>query len=277
MSARAMRSATPLGRSQAEGRAPSPSIALLREGLGQMGVSRRAFVEATGLSYEYVSRIFNNKVRFPSVRETLERFAEVAGLDPMDFVEYQELVSHLPASTRMLWARMAELGLGRQGFAAKVSLSRTYLYEILRGDVPFPRNPEVIEKIALALNWPPEQFEEYLAPVEDWAERNPAAIEQVFLNLAVGKMLVSRGHAPEDFPGGHLGEAMLQLFPPAERYEPWLQEAFRAMGARRWGVRQLAAACGRPEREIRLLVMGQVASEDLPETAVAMRLALDLG
>lgn len=277
MPARAMRSVRPAGRAPVDARAPSPSIALLREGLARMGVSRRAFVEATGLSYEYVSRIFNNKVRFPSVRETLERFAEVAGLDPMDFIEYQELVSHLPPSTRMLWARMAELGLGRQGFAAKVSLSRTYLYEILRGDVPFPRNPEVIEKMAVALDWPPEQFEEYLAPVEDWAERNPAAIEQVFLNLAVGKMLVARGHAPEDFPGGHLGEAMLQLFPPEERYEPWLLEAFRAMGTRRWGIRQLAAASGRSERELRLLVMGQVSSEDLPEAALAMRQALGLG
>ena len=52
-------------------RLPSASIATLREGLARQGVGRRDFVAATGLSYEYVSRIFNNKVRFPSVRETL--------------------------------------------------------------------------------------------------------------------------------------------------------------------------------------------------------------
>jgi hypothetical protein len=36
--------------------------------------------------------------------------------------------------------------------------------------VPFPRNPEVIEKIAFALEVPPEVFAEYLAPVVDWAD-----------------------------------------------------------------------------------------------------------
>lgn len=263
-------------RAASDERLPSASIATLREGLARQGVGRRDFVAATGLSYEYVSRIFNNKVRFPSVRETLERFAEVAGLDPMAFVEYQALVSHLPASTRLLWSRLTEMGLGRQAFAAKVSLSRTYLYEILRGDVPFPRNPEVIEKIAQAVDWLPEAFEEYLAPVEDWAERNPAAIEQVFLNLAVGKMLVSRGYAKADLPGGDLGEALLQLFPPEERYEPWLVAAFQEMGRRAWGVRQLAASATWPERDLRLLLMGQVSSEDLPEAAAAMKLALGL-
>lgn len=276
MTARNARLAQRPSRQAVEARPPSSSIALLREGLARQGVGRRDFVAATGLSYEYVSRIFNNKVRFPSVRETLERFAEVAGLDPMAFVEYQALVSHLPASTRLLWSRLTELGLGRQAFAARVSLSRTYLYEILRGDVPFPRNPEVIEKIAQAVDWAPEAFEEYLAPVEDWAERNPAAIEQVFLNLAVGKMLVARGHASADLPGAHLGDALLQLFPPEERYEPWLREAFKAMGARAWGVRQLALAAAWNERDVRLLLMGQVSSEDLPEAAAAIKQALSL-
>ncbi|HEY9766735.1 MAG TPA: helix-turn-helix transcriptional regulator, partial [Chroococcales cyanobacterium] len=129
----------------------SPSVELLKSSLDDAGVNRKTFVKETGLSYEYVSRIFNSKVKFPTVRETLERFAEVAQIDPMRFAEYQSLVDALPESTRQIWTRMQEKGISRQDFANRVEISRTYLYEILRGDVPFPRNPEVIEKIATAI------------------------------------------------------------------------------------------------------------------------------
>ncbi|MGE5708445.1 MAG: helix-turn-helix domain-containing protein, partial [Bacteroidota bacterium] len=139
---------------------------LLKRSLETAGVNRKTFVKETGLSYEYVSRIFNSKVKFPTVRETLERFAEVAQIDPMRFAEYQQLVNALPESTRKVWTRMQEQGLSRQEFANRVEISRTYLYEILRGDVPFPRNPEVIEKVSAALEIAPETFAEYLAPVE---------------------------------------------------------------------------------------------------------------
>jgi hypothetical protein len=84
-------------------------------------------------------------VKFPKVRETLEKFAEVCHLNPTDFVEYRQLLNNLPTSTRKLWGRLHQLGLSRAEFADKVDLSRTYLYEILRGDVPFPKNPDVIE------------------------------------------------------------------------------------------------------------------------------------
>lgn len=164
----------PVRRESPTTRPKSPSIEILKKSLEKAGVTRRAFVNQTGLSYEYVSRIFNSKVKFPAVRETLEKFAEVAHIDPMLFIEYQQLVSVLPESTRKLWTQLQKLGLSRQDFSAKVSISRTYMYEILRGDVPFPRNPEVIEKIAAAAELAPEAFEEYLAPSRTGRSATPA-------------------------------------------------------------------------------------------------------
>lgn len=254
----------------------SPSIDLLKRSLEIAGVSRKTFVKETGLSYEYVSRIFNSKVKFPTVRETLERFAEVASIDPMIFPEYQQLVSVLPESTRKLWNRLQELGLARQEFANRVEISRTYMYEILRGDVPFPRNPEVIEKIAQALDLAPETFAEYLAPVQDWAERNPLAIEHVFMNLLVSKMLISRGFLKGGSPAEKISDEMLSIFPALERYEPVVRSIMKAMGKRGYDVRRLAMEAGAPERDVRLLLMGQIQTEDLGDTTRRLKEILGL-
>ncbi|MEB3329828.1 MAG: helix-turn-helix transcriptional regulator [Candidatus Sericytochromatia bacterium] len=263
-------------RDSGAGRPRSPSIDILKRSLEAAGVSRRTFVNETGLSYEYVSRIFNSKVKFPAVRETLERFAEVAKIDPMMFVEYQQLVAVLPDSTRKLWAQLQQLGLTRQDFSSRVAISRTYMYEILRGDVPFPRNPEVIEKIATAAELAPETFSEYLAPVQDWAERNPGAIEHVFMNLLVTRMLLARGYATFESPAQQLSEDMVKIFPPDERYDAWVRELFRVMGRQRLGVREVAGAAGVAERDVRLIVMGQVRPEDLPAASQAIKAAFKL-
>ncbi|HEY9722679.1 MAG TPA: helix-turn-helix transcriptional regulator [Oscillatoriaceae cyanobacterium] len=266
----------PIRRESTNTRPRSPSIDILKRSLEKAGVNRRTFVQETGLSYEYVSRIFNSKVKFPAVRETLEKFAEVAQIDPMEFVEYQQLVSVLPESTRKLWAQLQKLGLSRQDFSNRVQISRTYMYEILRGDVPFPRNPEVIEKIAQAAELAPESFSEYLAPVQDWADRNPGAIEQVFMNLLVSKMLLSRGYANYDSPAKDISDEMLRIFPADERYEPFVKEVFKAMGKKQLGVRQLAELSEVPEADLRLLLMGQVHTEDLPDTVKRLKSALKL-
>ncbi len=250
----------------------SPSIDILKRSLEIAGVTRKQFVMATGLSYEYVSRIFNAKVKFPTVRETLEKFAEVAEIDPMMFPEYQQLVAVLPESTRKLWNRMQEIGYTRQEFASKVDISRTYMYEILRGDVPFPRNPEVIEKIAFALELQPETFGEYLAPVVDWAERNPQAIEHVFLNMLVSKFMVDRGYLRKDDTTAYLlSDELLAIFPSEERYDPMIKKILQAMGKRKLDIRRLAAEADIDERDLRLMLMGQVAPEDLPEMFKAVK------
>lgn len=254
----------------------SASIDILKRSLEVAGVNRKTFVKETGLSYEYVSRIFNNKVKFPTVRETLERFAEVAQIDPMVFPEYQQLVSVLPESTRKLWNRLQELGLSRQEFANQVDISRTYMYEILRGDVPFPRNPEVIEKIAAVLEVPPETFAEYLAPVQDWAERNPLAIEHVFMNLLVSKMLIARGYLKAGNSADKISDEMLSIFPPEERYEALVRQMMAEMGKRGLDVRRLSLEAEVPERDVRLLLMGQIQSEDLPETTTKIKNALQI-
>jgi len=266
----------PIRRDVSNTRPRSPSIDILKKSLEKAGVNRRTFVNETGLSYEYVSRIFNSKVKFPAVRETLEKFAEVAKIDPMEFVEYQQLVSVLPESTRKLWAQLQKLGLSRQDFSNRVQISRTYMYEILRGDVPFPRNPEVIEKIAQAAEMPPETFGEYLAPVQDWADRNPGAIEQVFMNLLVTKMLIARGYAHFDSPAKDISDDMLKIFPPDERYEPFVKDLMKGMGKKQLGVRQVADVANVPERDVRLMLMGQVHSDDLPETTKRLKAALKI-
>ncbi|MNK68446.1 helix-turn-helix protein [compost metagenome] len=264
------------GESTASTRPRSPSIDILKRSLELAGVNRKTFVKETGLSYEYVSRIFNAKVKFPTVRETLERFAEVAQIDPMVFPEYQVLVSSLPESTRKLWSRMQELGLSRQEFAGRVDISRTYMYEILRGDVPFPRNPEVIEKIAQALDLEPETFAEYLAPVQDWAERNPLAIEHVFMNLLVTKMLIARGHLKAGGSAEKISDEMLSIFPAEDRYEPIVIKIFQGMGKRSLDVRRLALESDVPERDLRLMLMGQIQTEDLPETLKKVKATLKI-
>lgn len=266
----------PVRRESNNTRPRSPSIDILKKSLEKAGVNRRMFVQQTGLSYEYVSRIFNSKVKFPAVRETLEKFAEVAQIDPMEFVEYQQLVSVLPESTRKLWAQLQKLGLSRQDFSNRVAISRTYMYEILRGDVPFPRNPEVIEKIAQAAEMPPESFSEYLAPVQDWADRNPGAIEQVFMNLLVTKMLLARGYANYDSPAKDISDEMLKIFPPDERYDVFVKDVFKAMGKKQLGVRQLADAAEVDERDLRLVLMGQVHPDDLPEATKRIKSALKI-
>lgn len=264
------------GESPASTRPRSPSIDILKRSLELAGVNRKTFVKETGLSYEYVSRIFNAKVKFPTVRETLERFAEVAQIDPMIFPEYQVLVSSLPESTRKLWSRMQELGLSRQEFAGRVDISRTYMYEILRGDVPFPRNPEVIEKIAQALDLEPETFAEYLAPVQDWAERNPLAIEHVFMNLLVNKLMLARGYAKGPSSAAKISDEMLSIFPPEDRYEPIVIKIFQGMGKRNLDVRRLALESDVPERDLRLMLMGQIQTEDLPETLKKVKAILKI-
>ena len=258
-------------------RPPSPSISILKSSLQIAGVSRKQFVQATGLSYEYVSRIFNSKVKFPTVRETLESFAEVAGIDPLMFEEYRQLVSILPDSTRKLWARMQEMGIGRQDFAGRVDISRTYMYEILRGDVPFPRNPEVIEKIAAALDMAPEVFGEYLAPVIDWAERNPQAIEHVFLNMLIGKYMVAHGYLKAgDTPSAHLSDTLLSVFPPVDRFDPMVVKVFQSLGKRKLDVRKASMELEVEEDHLRLLLMGQVVPEDMPELMKALKSKLRL-
>lgn len=264
------------GETPASTRPRSPSIDILKRSLELAGVNRKTFVKETGLSYEYVSRIFNAKVKFPTVRETLERFAEVAQIDPMIFPEYQVLVSSLPESTRKLWSRMQELGLSRQEFAGRVDISRTYMYEILRGDVPFPRNPEVIEKISEALDLEPETFAEYLAPVQDWAERNPLAIEHVFMNLLVNKLMLARGYAKGPSSASKISDEMLTIFPPEDRYEPIVIKIFQGMGKRNLDVRRLALESDVPERDLRLMLMGQIQTEDLPETLKKVKAILKI-
>lgn len=190
----------------------SPSIDLLKKSLEAAAVSRRTFVNETGLSYEYVSRIFNSKVKFPAVRETLEKFAEVARIDPMVFVEYQQLVSVLPKSDPQALDAAAKAWPFAPGFPPAASRSRAPTCTRSAGDVPSPRNPEVIEKIALAAEMAPESFAEYLAPVQDWAERNPGAIEQVFINLLVTKMLLARGYASHETPAKEISDEMVKDF-----------------------------------------------------------------
>lgn len=161
----------------------SPSIQVLKNALKASGMKRKEFVAAAGLSAEYVSRVVNGKVKFPRVRERLEQFASILGIDPTEFVEYRNVLDYSCPSVELVWHRMRELGLSRSDLADRVDISKTYLYEVLRGDVVFPRNQRIIESLASALMVSPTVFEEYGSEFADWAERYPEAAEVVFLKL----------------------------------------------------------------------------------------------
>lgn len=91
------------------------------------------------------------------------------------------------------------------------------------------------------------------------------------MNLLVTKMLLSRGYAKHESPASTISDEMLKIFPPAERYEPLVREIFQAMGKR-----QLATVASVSEADVRLLLMGQVQTEDLPEPTRKLKAALEL-
>ncbi|MNT66101.1 hypothetical protein D3C72_2041380 [compost metagenome] len=141
--------------------------------------------------------------------------------------------------------------------------------------MPFPRNPEIIETLAQGLNVVPETFAEYLAPVEDWATRNPQAIESVFMNMLVTKMLQARGYWQGEAVNG-LSDSMLSIFPADFRFDAGVREIFREMGQRCLGVTALAAMADVSQSELRLILLGQVDPEDLNATYRRVRRALAL-
>ena len=261
MPPKSLRSMLKLSSKKSPTRPESPSIRILREALVLRGISRKRFVQEADLSYEYVSRVMNSKVNFPAVRETLERFAQIAELDPMVFVEYRKLVQNLPESTRKLWKYMEEQHIHRRDFADRVGFSKTYAYEILRGDVPFPNNPAVIEKIASAVNVSPDVFAEYLAPVLDWANENPQAVEQVFLNVLMTQMLMERGY----WKGKKisLSRTYEGFFAPEDSIHENLRKIYAGMGRKKTTLYQLCLELDIPHKTLWPFLSGEAYDEEL--------------
>ena len=147
------------------------SAVLLRQRIAELNLTKKAFAEATGLTPEYISRILNQKVPFPHLPETIERLAKFCQLDPLQFEEYRQHYNRLPPVTLRLWSRMRDLGMTRRDLFFKLQgrLSRPYIYEILRGDLPFPTNPELAEAIAEAVGMKVDELvnpETQAAPAE---------------------------------------------------------------------------------------------------------------
>ena len=129
------------------------SAVLLRQRIAELNLTKKAFAEATGLTPEYISRILNQKVPFPHLPETIERLAKFCDLEPLQFEEYRTHYNRLPPATLRLWNQMRETGMTRRDLFFKLQgrLSRPYIYEILRGDLPFPTNAALAEDIAKAV------------------------------------------------------------------------------------------------------------------------------
>jgi len=175
----------------------SPSIQILLNAIKQAKLKKTEFARTAGLSYEYVSRVVNGKVKFPATRERLEQFASILDLDPNDFVEYREILKSSSPSLEAVWHRMRELGFSRAEVAEKVSFSRTYLYEILRGQIVFPKRKAILEDLAKALDLSPFCFEEYLLDFYGWAEEYPDMAEEAVLRLIANGYLKKLGISKE--------------------------------------------------------------------------------
>jgi len=241
------------------------SVTLLRRKITEAKMTKKSFAAATGVSPEYLSRILNHKVRFPRVRETLESFAEVFGMDPNEFEEYATLQSNLPESTRKLWAKMKELDVSRSAFYArlKIKISRPYIYEILRGDLPFPKNPVLIKEIATAVEMEPSEFEEYSASRYSRRQRETEEeIERSFLNLLIKRMLTERGYSTGSLPFANLPPAMMDIFPLESEYTPEFLLVLQRMGEMHLNIQDLAKLTGVTEKDLRAVCFGLATAEE---------------
>src|SRR5438552_15160857 len=147
---------------EAEPEQLSPSAQLLRDSLKNLNISGRELARRTGLTPDYVYRLLSGKNPFPAKRETIEKIAEIIGVEPVGFSEYRNLLRVLPESTRKLWKRLHQIGMSKKELSNRLpDYSMNYIYQILRGHIPFPRDPRTIQQLAHAAGMSPWDFAEY--------------------------------------------------------------------------------------------------------------------
>ena len=85
-----------------------------------------------------------------------------------------------------LEARMHDKGISYRALAERTGLSAGYLNHLVHGNRPVPANP-VIERIAVALQVPPERFREYrLRVVTERLAELPELVDRLYRDIGGG-------------------------------------------------------------------------------------------
>lgn len=262
---------------------PSGSVQVIAEQLEEQKISKTDFARLLGVSPDYVYRILKGRVPFPHVRETMERMAEICGLDPHVFAEYREMEQVLSSSTRLVWQRMKERKMSREELfhAMGGRISRPYFNSILRGDQPFPSNRAYIQLFALALDLPPTVFKEYgRGQAPRWEPEQILELEEQFYNLLFDKMLADRGYARHPIRLSIVDERVMDLFPAPRAYGVELTAVLQRMGEIGMGLKELSKVSGvAPDTLRRVLHAPELATSGAAEfksALAAVRRALRL-
>jgi transcriptional regulator with XRE-family HTH domain len=225
----------------------SGSVQVIAEQLEELKISKTDFARMLAVSPDYVYRILKGRVPFPHVRETMERMAEICGLDPHVFAEYREMEQVLSSSTRLVWQRMKERKMTREDLFQDMGgrISRPYFNSILRGDQPFPSNRAYIQLFALALDLPPTVFKEYgRGAAPRWEDEQIHELEEQFYHLLFDKMLADRGFSRHPITLSIVDERVMSLFPAPEAYNEVMTSVLRRMGDLGMGLKELAKVSG---------------------------------
>jgi transcriptional regulator with XRE-family HTH domain len=253
---------------------PTGSVQVIIEQLDELKISKTDFARMLGVSPDYVYRILKGRVPFPHVRETMERMAEICGLDPHVFAEYREMEQVLSTSTRLVWQRMKERRMNRDDLfnAMGGRISRPYFYSILRGDQPFPSNRAYIQLFALALDLPPTVFKEYgRGQAPRWEAEQIRELEEQFYSLIFDKMLADRGFSRHPIDLEVIDAKVMDLFPPKEAYGPELTDVLRRMGELGMGLKELSKVSGVDAETLRKLFHSPKASPKDGSFAAALK------
>jgi transcriptional regulator with XRE-family HTH domain len=279
-------------------------VALVREALVRAGLTQTELAAATGLTRDHLSRVLLGKVAFPRSRDTLHAMATTLGLDPLAFAEYRRSLQVLPESTRRLTAHLRSRGISQAEWIRRIvpRYSEGHLQQVLRGGVPFPREPEAIALFAEAAEAEPLLFPEYL-PLEGWRPRlaraaklalSPAEaseLEALLDRLAqrlatlfddadsfaerLLERFLAKAFGPAPAPDPELDDALAYL-PPLDSYQPQVRALLAAMHDQRLTVADLAGRTGLPRDELFALFNGQLRLKPGP-TQDALRGALGVG
>lgn len=264
----------------------SPSVALVRAAIQELGLTQTEVAAASGLTKDHLSRVLLGRVSFPRSRDTLHALAEVLKLDPLSFVEYRQQLQVLPESTRRLIAHLKSRGITQAEWIQRIvpAYSEGHLQLLLRGGTPFPKEPETIELLAQAAEADPLIFGEYL-PLAAWrarlltaAERAlPPAESQGFATALahIERWLNNTQQGPDTFAERLLQHFMQRAFagsvppdpvlddalsylPPIQQYQPAVQRLMRALFERGHTVGWLSAQSGVPPENLFAVFNGQL-------------------
>lgn len=272
--------------SEAVEQAISPSVVVVQEAMARLGIRQVQLASMVGLTKDHLSRVLLGKVSFPRNRDTLRAFADALKLEPFIFREYREQLQILPESTRRLMAHLRTQGISEHAFVDRVQgYSGAYLQVLLRGDAPFPKDADAIERLAAAAGCSPFVFDEYVPFVnwrpkllqlaseclpeelrrhfEDALDRMQAHVRALVQAEPSFEAQLLRDWLARQFDGLRSSEDSvfvdaLAYLPPLSSYQPVVRVVLRKMYHSGLAIEQVAAATGIEASELYAIANGQI-------------------